>query len=108
MDELATSTVKSKQERILVVDDNISLLDTINNGLSLSGYQCKAAMSASIALELLSKDLFDTTIIDIVLPDMSGFELATKAKKIKPDMAIIIMTGYGELVNSTSLFYSIL
>jgi two-component system cell cycle response regulator len=94
MDELATSTAKSKQDRILVVDDNISLLDTINNGLSLSGYQCKAAMSASIALELLSKDLFDTTIIDIVLPDMSGFELATKAKKIKPDMAIIIMTGY--------------
>ena len=33
-------------------------------------------------------------IIDIVLPDMSGFELTTKAKKIKPDMAIIIMTGY--------------
>ena len=94
MDELATSTAKSKQERILVVDDDISLLDTINNGLSLSGYQCKAAMSASIALELLSKDLFDTMIIDIVLPDMSGFELATKAKKIKPDMAIIIMTGY--------------
>ena len=51
-------------------------------------------MSASIALELLSKDLFDTMIIDIVLPDMSGFELTTKAKKIKPDMAIIIMTGY--------------
>ena len=94
MDELATSTAKSKQERILVVDDNISLLDTINNGLSLSGYQCKAAVSASIALELLSKDLFDMMIIDIVLPDMSGFELATKAKKIKPDMAIIIMTGY--------------
>ena len=94
MDELATSTAKSKQERILVVDDNISLLDTINNGLSLSGYQCKAAMSASIALELLSKDLFDMMIIDIVLPDMSGFELTTKAKKIKPDMAIIIMTGY--------------
>jgi len=94
MDELATSTAKSKQERILVVDDNISLLDTINNGLSLSGYQCKAAMSASIALELLSNDLFDMMIIDIVLPDMSGFELTTKAKKIKPDMAIIIMTGY--------------
>jgi diguanylate cyclase (GGDEF)-like protein len=94
MDELATSTAKSKQERILVVDDNISLLDTINNGLSLSGYQCKAAMSASIALELLNKDLFDMMIIDIVLPDMSGFELTTKAKKIKPDMAIIIMTGY--------------
>jgi len=94
MDELATSTAKSKQERILVVDDDMSLLDTIKSGLSLRGYQCKAAMSATIALELLNKDLFDMMIIDIVLPDMSGFELTTKAKKIKPDMAIIIMTGY--------------
>jgi len=94
MDELATRHEKSKQECILLVDDDISLLDTLSNGLSLSGYQCKAAMSASVALELLNKELFDIMIIDIVLPDMSGFELTTKAKKIKPDMAIIIMTGY--------------
>ena len=94
MDELVTRHEKSKRECILLVDDDISLLDTLSNGLSLNGYQCKAAMSASIALELLSKDLFDMMIIDIVLPDMSGFELTTKAKKIKPDMAIIIMTGY--------------
>jgi|WetSurMetagenome_2_1015567.scaffolds.fasta_scaffold45804_2 two-component system, cell cycle response regulator len=94
MHELATSTAKSKQKSLLIVDDDILLLDTINSGLSLRGYQCKTAMSASIALELLSKNLFDVMIIDIVLPDMSGFELTTKAKKIKPDMAIIIMTGY--------------
>jgi diguanylate cyclase (GGDEF)-like protein len=94
MDELATRYEKSKQGCILLVDDDTSLLNTLNEGLSLRGYQCKAAMSASIALELLSKDLFDTMIIDIVLPDISGFELTTKAKKIKPDMAIIIMTGH--------------
>ena len=94
MDELATRYEKSRQKSILLVDDDKSLLDTLNEGLSLRGYQCKAAMNATIALELLSKDLFDTMIIDIVLPDMSGLELTTKAKKIKPDMAIIIMTGY--------------
>lgn len=53
MDELATRHEKSKQEYILLVDHDISLLDTLNEGLSLRGYQCKAAMSASIALELL-------------------------------------------------------
>jgi diguanylate cyclase (GGDEF)-like protein len=94
MDELATSTAKSKQGHILVVDDDILLLDTINSGLSLRGYQCKTAMSGNIALELLSRDLFDFMIIDIVLPDMTGFELTVKVKKIKPNMAIIIMTGY--------------
>jgi diguanylate cyclase (GGDEF)-like protein len=96
MDELATANDKTKQGDILVVDDDILLINTINSGLSLRGYQCKAAMSASIALELLSKDLFDMMIIDIVLPDMSGFELTTKAKKIKPDLPIIVMTGFIE------------
>ena len=94
MDESATPNEKSKQERILVVDDDILLLDTLNKGLSIRCYQCKAAMSATIALELLSKDLFDVVVVDIVLPDMRGFELTAKAKKIKPDMAIIIMTGF--------------
>ncbi|MFA6054187.1 MAG: GGDEF domain-containing response regulator [Thermodesulfovibrionales bacterium] len=94
MYELAASNEKSKQECILLVDDDTLLVDTLNEGLSLSGYQCKAATSASMALELLSKNLFDTMIIDIVLPDISGFELTTKAKKIKPDMTIIIMTGH--------------
>jgi diguanylate cyclase (GGDEF)-like protein len=94
MDELATSKEKPKQERILVVDDDISLLDTISSGLSLRGYRCKTAKSGTTALELLSTDLFDIMIVDIVLPDTDGFKLAAKAKKIKPDMAIIIMTGY--------------
>ena len=94
MDELATSNENPKQECILVVDDDLSLLDTINSGLSLRGYSCKTAKSGTISLELLSTDLFDIMVIDIVLPDIDGFELAAKAKKIKPDMAIIIMTGY--------------
>ena len=94
MDELVTTSEKSKQGHILVVDDDILLLDTVNKGLSLKGYQCETAMSATIALELLSKDLFDVMVIDIVLPDMRGFELTAKAKKIKPDRAIIIMTGF--------------
>lgn len=81
MDELVTTSEKSKQGHILVVDDDILLLDTVNKGLSLKGYQCETAMSATIALELLSKDLFDVMVIDIVLPDMRGFELTAKAKK---------------------------
>jgi two-component system cell cycle response regulator len=94
MDELAITNENLKQESILVVDDDISLLDPLKTGLSLRGYQCKAVTSAAVALELLSEDSFDVMVIDIVLPDMSGFELATKAKRIKPDMAIIIMTGH--------------
>ena len=94
MDKVNMPNTIAKQGHILVVDDDEFLLDTLRNGLSLRGYQCKVAMSAPIALELLSKDLFDIMVIDIVLPDMSGFELTTKARKMKSDMAILLMTGF--------------
>ncbi|MEW6602187.1 MAG: response regulator [Nitrospirota bacterium] len=96
MDELVTASDKSKQRRILVVDDDILLLDTVNKGLSLRGYQCETATSATIALELLSKDSFDFMIIDIILPDMNGLELTAKVKRIRPDMTIIVITGHIE------------
>jgi diguanylate cyclase (GGDEF)-like protein len=94
MDELATQNEKSKQGHILIVDDDMLLLDTIKSGLSLRGYQCKTAVSGDIALELLSRDLFDVMVIDVVLPDIEGFELTAKVRRIKPDMAIILMTGF--------------
>jgi two-component system, cell cycle response regulator len=94
MDALTTPTAKPKQGRILIVDDDILLLDTISSGLSLRGYQCKTAMGGNSALELLNRDAFDIMVIDIVLPDLDGLQLTAKAKKIKPDMAIIIMTGH--------------
>ena len=79
---------------IFIVDDDVFLLDTLRNGLFLRGYQCTTAMSGDIALELLSRDLFDVMVIDVVLPDIEGFELTAKVRKIKPDMAIILMTGF--------------
>ena len=93
MDELVTSNKKLKQESIIVVDDNMLILDTLDKGLSLSGYQCTVATNPTQALELFSKNVFDVMVTDIVLPDMSGFELTTKVKQIRPDKTIIIMTG---------------
>jgi len=93
MDELVSADNKSGQGRILLVDDNMVILDTLEKGLSLSGYQCTVAMSPSHALELFSKNVFDVMVSDILLPEMSGFELTAKVKKIRPDTTIIIMTG---------------
>jgi len=96
LDKIKIPSAESKQGRILVVDDDKLVLDSITEGLSLSGYQYEAAMSGTVALELLTKYLFDIMIIDIVLPDMKGFELTAEVKKIKPDLPIIVMTGFIE------------
>jgi diguanylate cyclase (GGDEF)-like protein len=81
---------------ILIVDDDEKLLDIFKTALSLEGYRCETAGSAKYALELINKIPFDILITDIKMPGATGFELTEKAKKIKPDMAVIIMTAYIE------------
>ena len=81
MDELVSVNEKSKQVCILFVDDDRLLFDTFDKELSLRGYRYETAISANIALELLRKDSIDIMVIDVVLPDMEGLELITKAKK---------------------------
>ena len=61
-DELVTANKQSKQGRILVVDDDMMILDTLDKGLSLSGYQCTVATSPTQALELFSKNVFDVMV----------------------------------------------
>ncbi len=81
---------------VLTVDDDTELLDMLKDGISLRGYHCETAVNATSALELLNERLFDLIIIDIDLTDMNGFELTKKAKILKPNMAVIIMTGFIE------------
>lgn len=81
---------------ILIVDDDKELLDIFKTALLLEGYQCETAASAEYALELINKIPFDILITDIKMPGVTGFELTEKVKKIRPRMAVIIMTAYIE------------
>jgi DNA-binding response OmpR family regulator len=79
---------------VLIVDDDEVLLDTFKQGLSAKGYHCETASNSTLALSLIAKNLYDILIVDIVLPDITGLELTAKAKRIKPNVAIIVITGY--------------
>ena len=81
---------------VMVVDDDTALLDVLRSGLLPEGYLCETATNATRALELINKTPFDIMIADIELPDMNGLELTKKAKRLKPNMAVIIMTGFIE------------
>ena len=81
---------------ILIVDDDEKLLDIFKTALLLEGYRCETAASVEYALKLINKIPFDILITDIKMPKVTGFELTEKAKKIRPDMAVIIMTAYIE------------
>ena len=83
-----------KRGSVLIVDNNETLLNMLTEGLSSEGYRCETTTSALTALELIGESRFDVMVTDIVMPALDGFELTEKAKKLRPDMAVIIMTGF--------------
>ncbi len=85
-----------ERNSILIVDDDKSLLGIFKTALLAEGYRCETAATVESAIELINKNPFDIMITDIKMPDLTGFELTEKAKKIRPDMSVIIMTAYIE------------
>lgn len=82
--------------KILVADDEVMMRNMILRILESEGYQIAMASSGNEALEMLKADKFDLLLTDVRMPGMSGFDLLKTAKERSPDMAIIVMTGYGD------------
>ncbi len=83
-------------EKIFVVEDNEMVKDFISTTLSQLGYQVFEASNGKEALELIrQKGLqIDLLITDLIMPEMSGDELARKIKEMYPDIAVIYISGY--------------
>lgn len=86
----------NENNSVLIVDDDPLILDLLKTALSLEGYECKTTSNALHALDLIRKTHFDIMIADVVMPDMKGFELTEKAKRISPGMMVIITTGFAD------------
>jgi DNA-binding response OmpR family regulator len=82
--------------RILLVDDEQSLLQLLGQVLARAGHESIRADSFAAALELLQKDPgpLDAAVIDLSLPDGSGEEIARVVLAFHPAIRIVIATGY--------------
>ncbi|MDH5525636.1 MAG: PAS domain S-box protein [Desulfobulbaceae bacterium] len=94
-------TSQRGNERILVVDDEESILRYYRNLLGGLGYQVTSSSSSQQALELFrqSPNGFDLVISDMTMPHTTGAELAKKILEERPDTPIILCTGFSELIN---------
>ena len=86
--------------RILLVDDDPGLLRLLSIRLRAEQYDVEAVESASEALAMLPRFRPDLVITDMTMPDMTGDVLARKIIAIRPDMPIIVCTGYSEKINA--------
>ena len=80
--------------RILVVDDELALRDSLNEWLSDENYTVEMAASGDEALEKLSAKPFHLMLTDIKMPGMDGVELLQRAHKAHPDLIVVMMTAY--------------
>ncbi len=79
--------------RVLVIDDEPFICDSLKEFLTDYNYEVESAESAEEALVLLAKTTFDIAIVDMRLPGMSGEALILKAKQIVPSLQYMIHTG---------------
>ena len=91
-------------EKILLVDDELYLVELMSQILENLGYQVDSRTSSIEALELFrtNPDKYDLIITDMTMPNMTGVKLADNIHKKKPDMPVILCTGFSETVNKNN------
>ena len=83
--------------RILIVDDETIVRESLGSWFREEGYSVDVAASAREALEKLSQQAWDIFLLDIRMPGMNGLELQRKIREAHPDSTIIIMTAYASV-----------
>ncbi|MGH7325330.1 MAG: sigma-54-dependent transcriptional regulator [Candidatus Rokuibacteriota bacterium] len=86
--------------RVLVVDDEKSILMLLEEALTQWGYQVTAAGTGADALVALRTEVFDAALTDVRMPDMSGLDLLREIKKRDESIEVVIMTGYPTIASA--------
>ncbi|MCI8525690.1 MAG: response regulator transcription factor [Oscillospiraceae bacterium] len=79
--------------RLLVVEDDRLLSNTLCYNLSAAGYTVDAAMSKSAAVNFCEVQDYNLIVLDVSLPDGNGFDFCTEIKERRPDTAVIFLTA---------------
>jgi DNA-binding response OmpR family regulator len=95
--------------RILLVDDEMELVSTIVERLSLRGIDADWAISGEEALKKAEAEYYDIAVIDVKMPKITGIQLKDMLEEKFPDMKFIFMTGHGSkddyVAGSSNGFY---
>ena len=94
-----SSAVKTKG-RILIVDDELVVRDSLGKWFTSEGYSARPVASAREALETIQQAEFDIALLDIKMPGMDGMELQARLKEADPDLTLVMMTGYASVETS--------
>ncbi len=81
-------------EKVLLVDDEKEFLEIMSERMKARDMDVTTAISAQQALEIIEKESFDAIILDFQMPGMDGMDALKAIKAKKPELQIILLTGY--------------
>ena len=85
---------------VLVVDDEPSLCEVVQEWLTADGHRVATAASGAAALRQIQDARFDVVITDRAMPDMNGEQLASAIHQRTPELPVILMSGFGDLMKA--------
>ena len=89
-----------EQARILVIDDDVTVRESLAVALKANGYEVDVAENGKEAVAKSKAKFYNLALVDLRLPDMDGIELLTAMRETVPKMSKIIITGYPSLENA--------
>ncbi|MCK5404209.1 MAG: sigma-54-dependent Fis family transcriptional regulator [Desulfobulbaceae bacterium] len=92
--------------RILIVDDEFSVRDSLQAWFKDEGYTVDTAESGKEALAKLTEQEWDIFFLDLKMPGMTGLELQKKIREIRPDSTIIIITAYASVESAVEAMHN--
>lgn len=93
-----TEPSREQDKTILVVDDEPRIVEAVGMNLELEGYQVSGASNGYKALQKLTEDLPDLVILDVMMPEMDGFETLKKIREVST-VPVIMLTVKGEEID---------
>jgi two-component system nitrogen regulation response regulator NtrX len=85
---------------ILIIDDEIQICESMKMILDYEGYSAVYSIDALEGLKKISQNNFSALLLDIQMPEMSGFEVLKKVKESNIDLSVIIISAHGSVENA--------
>lgn len=83
----------AKKPKVLVIDDDISVADTLTMVLNFSGYEARAAYSGEHGLDLARESSYDHLVTDVMMEPMDGIQAAIAIQAVCPGCTVLLMSG---------------
>ena len=89
-----------KQRKILIIDDEDVICKACKMILDEEEFLCDNSLSGAKGLDMALNNLYDVLLLDMKLKDMNGMKILKKVKKDRPELYVIVITGYSTLANT--------